>query len=389
MSTPSATASPVSAMGDPGRNDYSGTLLHLCTPTTWRMALAADAVATPSLFADGFVHLSTPAQVELPANTLFAGRTDLVALVIDPARLPGELRFEPARGDAPPGMCFPHHYGPVPTNAVVAVMPYQPGPDGRFTTPTGLPAPQDVAARVRLFDRALAQRRAAAVVPVDGGVAVLDPRFPASYEHNTVWFDRPGNAATVATEAARVLGVANLTHRRVVFDGPAPAGELAGRGWRIQELRLMVWDGRAVTQRPKDVVAVTHEVVSRLWERSWRRDLPDVDEETVCQLVSREPLADTVLRLVDLAVLDDSGDPIASAQVRIDGATAAIEAVLTEPAHRRTGLARNLVLDAVARAQAAGCDVVFLSAAADDWPGGWYARLGFIEVSTRFEATID
>jgi len=351
------------------------------------MALAAGTVTPTSLLTEGFVHLSTPAQVKLVANALYGRRTDLVALVIDPTRLPGDLCFEPGRPDGPADMHFPHHYGPVPTSAVVAVVPYHPGPDGRFADPVGLPSPDDVGGRARLFDRALAQRRAAAVVPIDGGIAVLDPRFPASREHNTLWIVGPADAATVAAEAERVLGAAGLTHRRAVLDDPVTAGALVSRGWDVQELRLMVCDGTPVASRFINVVPVAHEIIGRLWDRSWRRDLPDVDDETVRQLLGREPLIDAVLRMVDLAVLDGHGEPIASAQVRIDGATAAIEAVMTDPAHQRAGLARALVLNAVARARAAGCDVVFLLAAADDWPRGWYARLGFIDVGTRFEAT--
>jgi len=365
----------------------SGPLLHLCAPVTWRMALAAGTVAAPSLLIEGFVHLSTPAQVRLPANELFAGRTDLIVLVIDPARLPGRLRFEPACHQAPTGMPFPHHYGLIPTGAVVAVAPYRPGPDGHFTDPVGLPAPGDIAARVRLFDHALAQRRAVAVLPVRGGVAVLEPRFPASYEHNALWIDGPTDAATVAAEATRVLGGAQLAHRRSVLYDPATASALASQGWRVQELRLMVWDGTAVAGRSPDVVPVAHDTISRIWERSWQRDLSDLDAGTLRQLVDREPLADAVLRILNLAVLDGQGEPIASAQLRIDGATAAIEAVMTEPAHQRSGWARALVLHAVAQARATGCDVVFLTAAADDWPRHWYARLGFTEVGARYEAT--
>lgn len=364
----------------------SGLLLHLCAPATWRMALAAGSVAPPSLLSEGFVHLSTPAQVQIPANARFAGRTDLLALVIDPAKLPAELRFEPAPDAV--DVRFPRHYGPVPADAVVAVVPYQPGPDGRFPDPVGLPSPGDFAARARLFDPALAQRRAAAVVPVNGGIAVLDPRFPASYEHNSLWVGGTWDATTVAAEADRVLGGAALIHRRAVLDDPATAIALASRGWQVQELRLMVYGGSWVAERSTRVVPVTHEIVSRLWERSWRRELPRLDDDEVRQLLDRETVADAVLRVVDLAVLDGRGEPIASTQLRIDGATAAIEAVMTDPAHRRAGLAGALVLDAIARARAAGCDVVFLVAAAGDWPHHWYTRLGFIDVGTRFEATL-
>jgi GNAT superfamily N-acetyltransferase len=329
--------------------------------------------------------------VTWPANALYTGRSDLLALVINPARLPGELRFDPAP-DAPGAMRFPHHYGPLPVAAVAAVVPYQPGPDGRFTDPIGLPLPGDAPARVRLFDRALAHRRAAAVMPVNGGFAVLDPRFPASYEHNVLWMNVPSEAATVAAQADRVLGGAGLSHRRAVLDDPATATALAGAGWHIQELRLMLYTGAPQpvatgAQESITVVPVAHEVVGRLWERSWRRDHPDLDDDAVRQLIDREPVADVVLRVVNLAVLDGRGEPIAATQLRIDGATAAIEAVMTDPAHRRSGLARALVLDAVTRARTVGCDVVFLSALAGDWPYRWYTRLGFSDVGARFEAS--
>lgn len=351
------------------------------------MALAAGSLAPPSLLGAGFVHLSTPDQVHWPANVLFAGRTDLLALVVDPARLPGALRFERAQ-DAAAGMRFPHHYGPVPVAGVVAVVPYRQGPDGRFADPIGLPWPEDAVTRIRLFDRGLAQRRAAAVVPVDGGFAVLDPRFPASYESNTLWMDPPSDAATVAAEADRVLGGAGLLHRQAVLDDAATAAALARQGWHTLELRLMLYGGPApATEGTINIGPVAYEVAARLWQRSWRRELPHLDDDALGQLVDRELLVDAVLRVVNLAVLDGHGEPIAATQLRIDGATAAIEAVMTDPAHRRTGLARALVLDAVARARAAGCDAVFLSAAAGDWPRHWYARLGFTDVGARFEVT--
>jgi uncharacterized protein DUF952 len=69
------------------------------------VADGAGSVAPPSLLNEGFVHLSTPTQVQLPANARFPGRLDLLALVIDLARLPAELRFEPAP-DSPADLRF-------------------------------------------------------------------------------------------------------------------------------------------------------------------------------------------------------------------------------------------------------------------------------------------
>jgi uncharacterized protein (DUF952 family) len=102
-------------------------LLHLIEPHEWRAALDTGSVRPPSLESVGFVHLSAPEQVHLPAQALFPGRRDLLLLVVDPARLTDPVRFEPGVPGDPDAMRFPHLYGPLPTAAVVAVVPYVPG----------------------------------------------------------------------------------------------------------------------------------------------------------------------------------------------------------------------------------------------------------------------
>ena len=108
------------------------TLVHICTLDDWLAARQAGTHEPPSLGSDGFVHLSTPQQVHLPANRLFTGRTDLVLLHLDPARLGAPVRWEPGVPSDPESMQFPHLYGPLPAAAVTAVVEYLPNSDGRF-----------------------------------------------------------------------------------------------------------------------------------------------------------------------------------------------------------------------------------------------------------------
>jgi uncharacterized protein (DUF952 family) len=66
---------------------------------------------------DGYVHLSGRDQVVETAARHFAGRTGLVLLTIDPARLGEALRWEPSRDN----QLFPHLYAPLPIDAVTRV----------------------------------------------------------------------------------------------------------------------------------------------------------------------------------------------------------------------------------------------------------------------------
>ena len=107
-------------------------LLHLCPATDWVVAQQHGEHRPVSLGDVGFVHLSTPEQVHLPANRLYRGRTDLLLLHIDLARLEAPVRWEPGDTTDPASMLFPHLYGPLPVSAVIAVSEYRPGQGGRF-----------------------------------------------------------------------------------------------------------------------------------------------------------------------------------------------------------------------------------------------------------------
>jgi uncharacterized protein (DUF952 family) len=107
-------------------------LVHLIGAEDWERARADGQHRPPSLDEVGFVHLSTSAQVHLPANRLYAGRTDMLLLWCDPERLDGPVRWEPGVPTDPHSMVFPHLYASLPTAAVVRVSPYLPGPDGTF-----------------------------------------------------------------------------------------------------------------------------------------------------------------------------------------------------------------------------------------------------------------
>lgn len=64
---------------------------------------------------DGYIHLSTRAQLRETLARHFAGQTDLRLLPVRVAALPpGALRWEPSRG----GALFPHLYAPLDLAAV-------------------------------------------------------------------------------------------------------------------------------------------------------------------------------------------------------------------------------------------------------------------------------
>jgi uncharacterized protein (DUF952 family) len=111
-------------------------ILHIATRPAWDAACASGSYRPPSLELEGFIHCSTHAQVVGTANKYFRGRTDLVLLWIDEARLAAAVRYEsPAAPDARTGQLFPHVYGPIAVDAVARVAPFPCDADGGFAMP--------------------------------------------------------------------------------------------------------------------------------------------------------------------------------------------------------------------------------------------------------------
>jgi GNAT superfamily N-acetyltransferase len=163
------------------------------------------------------------------------------------------------------------------------------------------------------------------------------------------------------------------------------AHTLAGRGWEVEELLLMARRPGSLPGGERAEVVDQREV-HPLWDRSWRTDLADLGarlDDVVTQLIGREQLNDRVVAVSDV-VIREEGRVVAAGQLRVDGATAAVDSVLTDHAARGRGHGDAVLARCLDLAGRAGCDLVVLEAAADDWPRHWYARRGFRTVGSTW-----
>lgn len=109
-------------------------------PTAYKV-LTADQMAmlerdasfegAPIDLADGYIHLSTAAQLTETVDKHFAGQRDLWVAAVDLAALGAAVKWEPSRG----GQLFPHIYGPLPMSAVTAYGPLRRDAGGQVMPP--------------------------------------------------------------------------------------------------------------------------------------------------------------------------------------------------------------------------------------------------------------
>ena len=116
------------------------TVVHLLSLADWEQFGPADAVTNPSLEREGFIHCTDdPAVLIQIANAFYcAADGAFVVLHVDSDRLTSRCVWEePAHVDGSAGPSFaptfPHIYGPIDRDAIVAVQPLQRDEAGRFT----------------------------------------------------------------------------------------------------------------------------------------------------------------------------------------------------------------------------------------------------------------
>ncbi|MEV0236767.1 GNAT family N-acetyltransferase [Nonomuraea sp. NPDC050786] len=281
------------------------------------------------------------------------------------------------------------------------------------------------------FQHAFARRKAPRVVTVPGGFAVLDDRFPGSYDDNKLIVGPgfpessggalapsgsgvlgvPGGAARessgraaalsapdsapeapgAALEAAsRLLRAADEVleerdHRLVCVDddrlGTALAPAFAAAGYEQETNLIMAFRGELPPGLPGLPAAERLSLAELLpmVRRDWRMMLPQALEEAVDRLARR---VEVRLRGADAVsfwgVRAPDGEIAARADLYVHGAVAQIESVFTGERHRGKGYARALMTALLA--QAAEAELIFLVADASDWPKDFYAKLGFVEL---------
>jgi len=94
-------------------------IFHITTAAEWNAAKERRSYESASLKAEGFIHCSEERQVAGVLERFFAGKTDLVKLVIDTDKLKSRYvqEWSPSTHDT-----FPHVYGPINTDAVIDVI---------------------------------------------------------------------------------------------------------------------------------------------------------------------------------------------------------------------------------------------------------------------------
>lgn len=215
-------------------------IFHIATISEWSAAQQTGVYRPASLTTEGFIHCSTAEQVVSTADRFFSGQTGLLVLLIDPGKTAAALRYEKASHDLPaengqPAPLFPHLYGALEIGAVRLVLPFPPGPDGRFSLP---PEVREYAAsdprqvrfrKARRSDipaiEALIAESARALGGADYSAAQIDAALKTAWGVDSQLID--DETYYVGEHRQRLVACGGWSHRHTLFGGDAQPDRIA------------------------------------------------------------------------------------------------------------------------------------------------------------------
>lgn len=105
-------------------------ILHITHRAQWEQAKWAGFYRGDTLDTEGFIHCSTPQQIIKVANTFFYKEKGLVLLCLESDKIQAEIKYEGVAEEY-----YPHIYGSLNIDAVIQVLDFEPGEDGKFELP--------------------------------------------------------------------------------------------------------------------------------------------------------------------------------------------------------------------------------------------------------------
>jgi uncharacterized protein (DUF952 family) len=105
-------------------------LYHITHPETLEAAKRDGSFEEPSLTSEGFIHCSYVGQMIKTANRFYKGQEGLLILKIDQNLVRAAVKLEPAEN----GELFPHIYGRINLDAIIAILAFEPDENGEFTS---------------------------------------------------------------------------------------------------------------------------------------------------------------------------------------------------------------------------------------------------------------
>ncbi len=243
-----------------------------------------------------------------------------------------------------------------------------------------------VAERISLAEDELAEA-GAQVLRLDVGRVIRQPAFPHVYDANLVRRARlrEENLDDALDRLQAPLREVGARHLQLTLDGSdvpeSLAPQLRRRGFVRDRLVAMIRE-RTSERRRVPGVRVRAVPDEASWESfTYAMDRMNREEVWYAPSVSREIIGSlrqkSELGALRVFVAERDGRVVGTVGLAQARGAASILSVGTLPDARHRGVATTMVVDMIDRARAAGADLVYLIARADDSPREMYRKLGF------------